>query len=257
MNRLKDKVAVITGGGSGIGAATAALFVQEGAKVLVVGRTAEKLRRTVQAINHENISYSVADVSRLEDTQRYVHEVVERYGGLDVLVSNAGNGGTFKPLDESTLEDFDQVMATNVRGTWLSARYAFPELRKRGGGSIIVTSSVAGMSGLPGCSPYVASKHALVGMARALAQDGAPFRIRVNAVCPGATDNDMLAALHHQVAPGNEAQSRTAMEARIPLKRYGTNEEIAYLNLFLASSESSYVTGSVYSADGGWTGSLM
>ncbi len=257
MNRLQNKVAVITGGGSGIGAATAALFAQEGASVLVVGRTAEKLRDTVRAINRENVAYCVADVSKAEDTQRYVAEAVERFGGIDVLVSNAGTVGPVKPITDCAPEEFDEVMATNVRGIWLSAKYAFPEMQKRGGGSVIVTSSVAGVAGIAALSPYITSKHAVIGLARALAHDGAPSRIRVNAVCPGATDNDMMVALQHGFAPGNEDQMRKAFEARFPLKRYGTNEEVARLYLFLASEDSSYVTGGVYMVDGGWSAGVM
>jgi NAD(P)-dependent dehydrogenase (short-subunit alcohol dehydrogenase family) len=257
MKRLENKVAIITGGGSGIGAATAALFIQEGARVMVVGRNAEKLRRTVQSVNHENISYSVADVSKVEDTQRYVSEAVERYGGLDVLISNAGYEGSAKHITEHTVEDFDQVMATNVRGVWLSIKYAFPELQRRGGGSIVLTSSIVGVSGFPAHSAYTASKHAVVGLARALAHDGAPFQIRVNAVCPGVIDNDMMDSMHKRLAPGAEAQLQSALAARVPLKRYGTNEEIARMNLFLASAESSYCTGGVYVADGGFTSGLM
>jgi len=257
MRRLENKVAIVTGGGSGIGAATAALFVQEGARVLVVGRNLEKLRGTVQSINHENISYSVADVSKVEDTQRYVREAVERYGGLDVLISNAGYEGSAKHITEHTVEDFDLVMNTNVRGVWLSIKYAFPELQRRGGGSIVLTSSLVGVAGMAAHSAYTASKHAVIGLARALAHDGAPFHIRVNAVCPGVIDNDMMASLHSRVAPGAEDQLKGALTARVPLKRYGTNEEIARMNLFLASAESSYSTGGVYLADGGVTAGLM
>jgi NAD(P)-dependent dehydrogenase (short-subunit alcohol dehydrogenase family) len=257
MRKLENKVAIITGGGSGIGAATAKLFVQEGAKVLIVGRTEEKLRKTVQELNDENLSYSVGDVARVEDTQRYIQHAVERYGGIDVLVSNAGTEGSLKHILEQTVDDFDQVMGTNVRGVWLSVKHAFPELKKRGGGSIILTSSIVGVAGFPATSAYTASKHAVVGLGRALAQDGAPFNIRVNTVCPGLVDNDMLASLHRHLAPGNEEQLKGVLTARVPLKRFGTNEEVARLNLFLASGDSSYITGGVYSADGGVTAGLM
>jgi NAD(P)-dependent dehydrogenase (short-subunit alcohol dehydrogenase family) len=257
MKRLENKVAVITGGGSGIGAATAALFLQEGARVLVVGRTEEKLRKTVQGINHENISYTVADVSQVEDTRRYLRDAEERYGGIDVLVSNAGIEGPFKPIIEHSVEDFDAVMAINTRGAWLACKYAFPAMQKRGGGSIIFTSSIVGISGFPSHSAYTASKHAVIGLTRALAQDGAPFRIRVNAVCPGVIDNDMMASSHKRISPEAPEQAMQAIAARVPLKRYGTNEEIARLNLFLASDESSYTTGAVHVADGGFTAGLM
>ncbi|WP_224242372.1 SDR family NAD(P)-dependent oxidoreductase [Hyalangium gracile] len=256
MKRLQDKVAVITGGGSGIGAATAALFVQEGARVLLVGRNAEKLRKTVQTINHENVTYAVADVSQVEDTQRYLRETVERHGGLDILVSNAGIQGEFAPISDISVEAFDSVMAINVRGTWLAIKYAFPELRKRGGGSIILTSSAGGLGGMGISSPYVASKHAVVGIARAAAIDGAPHRIRVNAVCPGPVDNDMMTNVERMMGAGHEAEVRAWVAGRVPLKRFASNEEVARLNLFLASEDSSYCTGGAYTVDGGWSSSL-
>ncbi|NMO15713.1 glucose 1-dehydrogenase [Pyxidicoccus fallax] len=256
MKRLQDKVAVITGGGSGIGAATAALFVQEGARVVVVGRNEEKLRKTMQAINHENVSYTVADVSQVEDTQRYLRETVERHGGLDIVVSNAGIQGEFGPISDISVEAFDSVMAINVRGTWLAIKYAFPELRKRGGGSIILTASAGGLNGMGISSPYVASKHAVVGLARAGAIDGAPHGIRVNAVCPGPVDNDMMTNVERTLGAGNEAQVRAWVAGRVPLKRFGSNEEVAKLNLFLASGDSSYCTGGTYTVDGGWSASL-
>lgn len=257
MNRLQNKVAIITGGAGGMGAATAALFAQEGAKVLVVGRTEEKLRNTVKALNHESASYTVADVSKPEDTQRYVREAVQRYGGVDVLVSNAGVEGPLKHISEHTVEDFDAVMATNVRGVWLSVKYVLPEMQKRGGGSIVLTSSSLGIAGSPAHSAYVTSKHAVIGLARSLAHDCAPSRIRVNVTCPGAVDNAMMDSVHRHLAPGAEEQFKSTFTARIPLKRYGTNEELARLNLFLASDESSYATGQVIAVDGGLTAGLI
>jgi NAD(P)-dependent dehydrogenase (short-subunit alcohol dehydrogenase family) len=201
--------------------------------------------------------YTVADVSKVEDTQRYVRDAVSRYGGLDVLVSNAGIEGPCKHILEHTVEDFDNVIATNVRGAWLSVKYAFPELQKRGGGSVVLTSSVVGVAGFPAHSAYTSSKHAVVGLARALAHDGAPFHIRVNAVCPGVIDNDLMVSTGKRLAPGAEKQFRSTIEARVPMKRYGTNEEIAKMYLFLASDDSSYSTGGVYMSDGGITSGLM
>jgi NAD(P)-dependent dehydrogenase (short-subunit alcohol dehydrogenase family) len=256
MKRLQDKVAVITGGASGIGAATAALFVQEGARVVVVDRNEERLRKTVQALNPEHVSSTVADVSQVEDTQRYLRETVERHGGLDILVCNAGIQGEIRHLPDISVEAFDAVMAINVRGTWLALKYAFPELQKRGGGSIILTSSAAGLGGMGISSPYVASKHAVVGFARAAAIDGAPHRIRVNAVCPGPVDNDMVANVERTLGAGKEAEIRAWIAGRVPLKRFASNEEVARLNLFLASDESSYCTGGAYPVDGGWSSSL-
>jgi NAD(P)-dependent dehydrogenase (short-subunit alcohol dehydrogenase family) len=150
-----------------------------------------------------------------------VRHAVERYGGIDVLVSNAGTEGPARHILEHTVEDFDQVMATNVRGAWLSVKYAFPELKKRGGGSIVLTSSIVGVAGFPAHSAYTSSKHAVVGMARALAHDGAPFHIRVNAVCPGVIDNDMMASTHRLLAPGAEEQFKGLLLLRAERKRGG------------------------------------
>jgi NAD(P)-dependent dehydrogenase (short-subunit alcohol dehydrogenase family) len=260
MGKLTGKVAVITGGGSGIGAATAKLFVDEGAQVLIVGRTEEKLKLTVKEIDSEDISYAVADVSKVEDTQRYLAEAVERYGGIDVVVSNAGIEGPVKLTGDHSVEDFDEVMAINVRGVWLSYKFALPELQKRGGGSVVLTASIAGIIGFPAMSAYIASKHAVVGLARTFAQEAAEFNVRVNAVCPGTIDNDMFDALTRKFAPvaGTSEEELTGIfEARVPMKRKGSSEEIAHLNLFLASDDSSYVTGAVHVADGGITAGIL
>lgn len=257
MSKLADKVAVITGGGSGIGAATAKLFVAEGARVLIVGRSEEKLRLTVKEIDSDSISYATADVAKAEDTQRYLAEAVDRYGGIDVVVSNAGIEGPVKTTSDHSVADFDDVMATNVRGVWLSYKCALPELLKRGGGSVVLTASIAGVIGFPTMSAYIASKHAVIGLARTFAQEAAGFNVRVNAVCPGFIDNDMMAAMARKFAPGAEDEVRSNFEARVPVKRYGTSEEIANLNLFLASGDSSYVTGAAYVADGGVTAGIL
>lgn len=260
MSKLAGKVAVITGGGSGIGAATAKLFVDEGAQVLIVGRTQEKLKLTVKEIDSDNISYATADVAKVEDTQRYLAEAVERYGGIDVVVSNAGIEGPVKITSDHSVEDFDDVMATNVRGVWLSYKFALPELQKRGGGSMVLTASIAGVIGFPAMSAYIASKHAVIGLARTFAQEAAGFNVRVNAVCPGFIDNDMFDAVTRKFAPiaGASEEALTSLfEARVPVKRKGTSEEIANLNLFLASDDSSYVTGAAYVADGGVTAGIL
>lgn len=260
MGRLTGKVAVITGGGSGIGAATAKLFVDEGAQVVIVGRTAEKLKLTVKEIDSDDASYVVADVSQVEDTQHYLAETIERYGGIDVVVSNAGIEGPVQITGDHSVEDFDEVMAINVRGVWLSYKFALPELQRRGGGSVVLTASIAGVVGFPAMSAYIASKHAVIGLARTFAQEAAGFNIRVNAVCPGTIDNDMFDALTRKFAPiaGISEDELTGIFAeRVPLKRKGTSEEIANLNLFLASDDSSYVTGAAYVADGGITAGIL
>lgn len=260
MGRLAGKVAVVTGGGTGIGAATARLFLEEGARVLVVGRTEGKLVEIVEAAGTDAISYAVADVAQVEDTRRYVAEALGRYGGIDVLVGNAGIEGPITMVSDCTIEDFDAVIATNLRGVWLSVTEVLPELRRRGGGSIVLTSSIGGLFGFPALAPYIASKHAVVGLARAIAQEVAAEGIRINAVCPGFVDNRMANSLTQRFGPLvglTQAEVHSMLAARIPMKRWGSDDEIAKLNLFLASDDASYVTGAAYVADGGVTAGLV
>ena len=192
-----------------------------------------------------------ADVTRPEDVERYVRAAVERYGGIDVLLNNAGVEGAVKPIPEYPIEVFDRVIEVNVRGVWLGLRSVIPEMAKRGGGSIIITSSVAGIHGFAGVSAYVTSKHAVVGMMRTAALECAPLKIRVNTVNPAPIETRMMRSLEDGFAPGQAAQAKQQILAGIPMARYGTAEEVAHLMLFLASDESRYCTGGVYMVDGG------
>ena len=252
MSRLAGKIAIITGGAGGIGRAAAVLFAQEGAKVLLVDLNEVALQQVVSSIDHKDVSYTVADVTLPAEVEGYVRTAVERYGGVDILLNNAGIEGQIKPIVDCPLEVFDQVMAVNVRGVWLGLKYAIPVMQKRGGGSIIITSSVAGVRGSPGFSPYVTSKHAIIGMMRSAALECAPLNIRVNTVNPAPIETRMMRSLEEQLAlPATEAKE--IFVARSPLKRYGNPEEVARLMLFLASDESSYCSGGVYMVDGAWT----
>lgn len=257
MKRLENKVAIITGAAGGIGSAAAALFLSEGARVLLVDCAEERLQKTTQALNSEHVSYAVADVSQVEDTQRYIHQAVERFGGVDVLLANAGTVGVVKDITQYPVEDFDRLISVNLRGVWLGMKYVFPEMQKRGGGSIVLTSSIAGVTGFANLGPYSASKHALLGLVRSVAQEGAPSGIRVNAVCPGVVDDHMMRLVESSLAPGASDQAKAMFSNRVPLKRYATTEDIARMMLFLASDESSYVTGSAHLVDGGITAGVM
>lgn len=251
MARLQNKVAVITGAAGGIGVAAARLFVQEGAKVLLVDLHEAALQQAVQMIGSEAASYEVADVTQPEPTQRYVHAAVERYGGIDIFVANAGVEGVVQPIPDYPIEIFDHVMAVNVRGVWLGLKYVLPQMRTRGGGSIIITSSVAGIRGTAGVSAYIASKHAVIGLMRTAALEGAPLGIRVNTVNPAPIETRMMRSLEEGFAPGAAQQAKQRIAMSVPLQRYGTPEEVAQLMLFLASDESRYCTGGVYMVDGG------
>ena len=256
MARLDGKVALITGAGSGIGLAAAELFAREGAKIMLVGRNEQALRAAVTLIGADRANAVVADVSRPEDNERMVKAVLDRYGGLDIFLANAGVEGVTATIEDYPLDVFDQVMAINVRGVFLGLKATIPALRKRGGGSIIVTSSIGGIRGRgQGNSAYIASKHAEIGLMRTAALEGAAHGIRVNAVLPGPTETRMMRNIEEGRSPGAPEKARAVLLANLPMKRYGTPEEVANVMLFLASDDASLCTGGVYSADGGLSAS--
>lgn len=252
MGRLDGKVAIITGAANGIGAAAARRFAAEGARLVLVDRDAEKVAAMAASIGPV-ASHVVADVSREDDTQRYVAAAVERHGGFDILIANAGILGQVKPIAEYPVDVFDAVIAVNVRGVWLALRYAMPELARRGGGSIVVTSSTAGVRGSAGLGAYAASKHAVVGMMRTAALEGAATNIRVNSVNPSPVETAMIRELEAGLNPQSPDQGRRYLEGRSPLGRYAEPDEIAGLMLYLASDEARFITGTVHMIDGGRT----
>lgn len=251
MGRLEGKVAIITGGAGGIGKAAGAMFAEEGANVMLVDVSQKALAATAAEIGSNRIATCVADVTKSEDNQRMVAQTIERFGGVDVFLANAGIEGHVKPITDYDIDMFDRVMAVNVRGVWLGLKSAIPALKERGGGSIIITSSTAGIKGSPGISAYITSKHAVIGMMRTAALECAPFKIRVNTVNPAPTETRMMRSLEEGIMPGGAALAHETISNSIPLGRYGQPDEIARLMLFLASDDSSFLTGSVYMADGG------
>jgi NAD(P)-dependent dehydrogenase (short-subunit alcohol dehydrogenase family) len=252
MERLKGKVAVITGGAGGIGVAAAKLFAEEGADVLLADLNESALADAVKSIGSNRVSYFVGDVTRAGDNDAMIACAEERYGGLDILLANAGIEGELAPIVDYDEASFDKVLAVNVKGVFLSLKSSIPALARRGGGSIVITSSVAGVGGGPGMSAYVTSKHAVIGLMRSAARECAAQNIRVNTVNPSPVETRMMRSIEDMM-PGESEQAKGAMQARIPLQRYGEPEEIAKVMLFLASDDSSWVTGSVYMADGGQT----
>ena len=255
MARLDGKVAVITGGAGGIGKAAGRLFAEEGADVLLVDLDAEALEAAVAEIGSNRVSFCVADVSRPQDNDNIISVAEERYGGVDVFLANAGIEGQVKPITEYEIDVFDKVLAVNVRGVWLGLKSAIPAMTRRGGGSIIITSSVAGVSGTAGVSAYVTSKHAVIGMMRTAALECAPMNIRVNTVNPSPVETRMMRSLEEGFSPGSGEVMHENIKQSIPLGRYGEPEDIAKLMLFLSSDDASFITGAVYMADGGTTSS--
>ena len=262
MARLAGKVAVITGGAGGIGRAAGRLFAAEGARVLLVDVNEGALQQTVDDIAGGAASYAVADTTQPASVRQFLHTAVERYGGLDVLLANAGVEGELHAIVDYPVEVFDHVMAVNVRGVWLGVRAAIPLMRQRGGGSIVITSSVAGIRGSAGMSAYTTSKHAVIGLMRTAVLECAADGIRVNTVNPASTEARMMRSIEEMRttrlgADATVEDVKASHAARIPLRRYGDPEEVARLMLFLASDESRYCTGGVYMVDGGSSAGMV
>jgi NAD(P)-dependent dehydrogenase (short-subunit alcohol dehydrogenase family) len=252
--RLQGKVAIITGATGGIGEATARRFLEEGARVMLVGRSAQKLRESRERLGPQtSLAHHVAEASDEAANAAAVAATRAAFGGLDIMVANAGAEGTVRPLEAQTMEDFDAVLRTNVLGVWISMKTSIDAMRARGAGSIIALSSIAGLVGFPNLMPYIASKHAVYGMVKTAALELAASNIRVNAIGPGPIANRMIRSLETQLSPGDPKAVEEMMRSLVPLKRYGTNEEVANLALFLASDEASYCTGGMYTIDGGFT----
>lgn len=252
MKRLENKVAIITGGAGGIGKVSAKRFLEEGAKVVLVDLFQESLDQTKAELDKLGEVITIqADVSQEEDVKNYVDKTVERFGKIDVFFNNAGIEGKVAPITEQKVEDLDKVLAVNVRGVFLGLKHVLAVMKEQRYGSVINTSSVAGLSGSPNVTPYIASKHAVVGLTKATAVEVAPYKVRVNSIHPSPVNTRMMRSLEEGFAPGQAEAAKADMEKSIPLGRYGESEDISNLVLFLASDESSFITGVQYRVDGG------
>jgi NAD(P)-dependent dehydrogenase (short-subunit alcohol dehydrogenase family) len=251
MGIMDGKVCVVTGGGGSIGLAAAAALLDEGAKVLLVGRTAEKLATAAASLTAApgTLDSIVADVSDAAETRKYLDRAVANWGNIDVIFSHAGVSGVIKPVTEYPEDVFDQVIATNVRGSFLACKYGLP--RMNDGGSIIITSSIMGTRADPGVVAYATSKHALIGMARVVAKEAAPRNIRVNVFAPGPVSNEFQDIIEERLTEIVGRNGTDFLNGIIPLGRHGKASEVAKMVLFLASDMSSFSTGSVFMADGG------
>ena len=253
--RLESKVALITGGGSGIGRACAEMFAREGAKVAVSDISLERAQATTQFVtSHGGEAIAISgDVSVGDDAQNMVSATVEKFGKLDVLVNSAGvSARNAMPKGSSPEEVWDKVMDVNLKGTYMVSLHAVPEMAKSGGGSIINLSSIMGLVGYPvgmggGFNPYNPSKGGVLQFTRNLAIDSASKNVRVNCICPGYVETNLTSALT------KDAEALSRLETLHPIGRLGQPEEIAYAALYLASDESGFVTGTPLVVDGGYT----
>ncbi len=249
MSRFTDKVAVVTGAAGGIGSAAARRLVAEGAKVMLVDIDKNALARLSNELG-DSSRWCVADVGSAQACQQYLQETQNHWGKLDVLFANAGIEGVVSPIHDYPAEMFAKVMQVNVHGVWNGLQQAMPVMAAGGGGSIVITSSVAGLQGAAGLSAYVTSKHAVVGLMRCAAIEGAAHNIRVNTVNPAPIETRMMRSLEEGISPENPEAVHDQMGKAIPFGRYGAAEEVASMMLYLGSDDSSYCTGGTYTVDG-------
>ena len=250
--RLNDKIAIVTGAGSGIGRAIALAMVREGARVVLVGRRKDRVEAVAREVPREGQGSAMvltADVSKRAEIEHVLQETVKAFGGINVLVNNAGilHAGTAEQITEA---QWDETFSINVRGLWLLSRAVLPHLRKAGGGSIINVASVLGINGVRNRAAYSASKGAVVLLTKCMAIDHGHENIRVNAICPSFVETDLTAAVLSKAAdPDAIRRERIGVH---PLGRLGQPEDLAGLAVYLASEESAWVTGATFPVDGGY-----
>ena len=251
------KVALITGGGGGIGRAAAIGFAERGAKIVVVDRDATLGQGTADILHQQGADarFIPADVSKSADVQAYVKATLDAYGRIDCFFNNAGIEGITKPVYDYDEDMFDRVIAINVRGVFLGMKYVLPVMLKQGSGAVVNTASIAGIVGGPGMSAYIASKHAVIGLTKSASADVARFGLRVNAICPGPVDTRMMRSLEAQRNPEDPDSVIAANRAAIPSGRYASPEEVANLAIYLCSDLAGSITGTHMVIDGGRTGS--
>lgn len=252
MGKLAGKTAIITGGAGGIGKMTAEYFLKEGANVSIVDMNQDALDDVKNDLEQYGQVMAIkADVTNEDEVKNYVQETVDNFGSVDVFFNNAGIEGKVAPIVEQSVEDFNKVLTVNTQGMFLGLKHVMPVMSKQKSGSIINTSSVAGLTGNPGLAPYTASKHAVVGLTKTAALEVASDNVRVNSIHPPPVNTRMMRSIEKGTNPENDSEAKESFQSAIPLGRYGETADISKLVLFLASDDSAFISGSQYRVDGG------
>lgn len=249
MGIMDGKYGIVTGGSGSVGLASAKALAAEGATLMLVDREQDALDRAAAELGDGTLT-AAADISDSAQVAAFVARAVEAWGGIDMLFANAGVSGTNAFTADFPEDIFDEVLDVNVRGTFLTLKHAIPHMRA--GGAIVVTSSIMGVRTRPGTVGYITSKHALIGMTRCVARELAPKNIRANIIAPGPLTNEFQQTIEDRVSAQMGVDATEMLNGMIPLGRHGSAEEIAEAVLFLASDRSSFTTGAVLMADGGW-----
>ncbi|NLY79790.1 MAG: SDR family oxidoreductase [Lysinibacillus sp.] len=250
--RFEDKVVIITGAAGGIGKEIARKLASEGAKLTLVDLNEDAVKAVAEELNlsEDRVLTIKADVSKEDEVKNYVEQTVAKFGRIDGFANNAGVEGPAKKIEDITEEDFDFVYNINVKGAFYGIKYVLPIMKEQKSGSIVNTASVAGLIGSPLMMLYNSSKHALMGINKVAAIEGAPYNVRVNSVNPGVINTQMMRKIESNVAPGAAEAAQSAYQEAVPMKRYGEPHEVANVVAFLLSDEASYVSSSSYTVDG-------